>query len=110
MNSNASWLEKQLIEYFEQKGWINTQKYKITYYYEFEKNWFGFAQNKTYFSLYLANYWPLYDQLKRFESKKITFSKSAMQIRQNNDCEEEIYQTIINYLENADDEIKFLTT
>lgn len=93
-------LQNELILYFEKNNWVNTNKYKIKYYYEQDKNWVGFAQNKTYFSIYLANYFPLLDKYRTLEDKYITFTKSCIQIRENCVLKKQILEMLIYHVEN----------
>lgn len=92
-------LENKLIKYFTENNWINTKKYKINYYFEKNNNWIGFAQNKQYFSIYLANYFPLLEYLKKYEGKYIKFCKSAIKIYPQGEFRLQIYNDIINWIE-----------
>lgn len=101
INVNASDydIESVLIDYFESKGYVNTKSYKIDYFYKKGKTWVGFRQNKEYFSIYLACYFDLLEEYKTIDDKFISFSKSAIKIKDQSPNKELIVKMLIGRIE-----------
>lgn len=92
-------LSTKLENYLLSNNWTKIKKWGLENYFIKGKDWIAYNQNKTFFSIYLANYYPLLERLTMLSDAGVTSTKSTLQIRDKSQSQEQILNEIILTLE-----------